>query len=392
MVAVPPFVVGKPVTGEHFIDRESELRRLWSLVMGLRSRASSNAALIGLRRTGKTSILENLIIMLEKERDILPVLISCYGVPSRSRLAKMLVDGAIRVYVEKTGDKAYLKRLTKIIKSGAKEVLQRVSEVRLYDFYVRLKNPAADENQLVEEALNYIETLAHEKSVFFVIMLDEFQEMLKWGQIFLKRLRTVMQAQKRVCYILAGSAPTVMRKLVLDRRSPFYRQLVEIPISKLDGDTVRRFVKERLIKAGLAPEDDAVELFVEYCDGYPDYVQRLGLEVYLQSSPGDRITREAVRLAYNNMLLSLTSEFEALLRELSPLEREVMIAVAIGKSRTSQIAREVRKPITNISKTLATLVSYGLLEKISEGQFRQADPVLADWLRNRFTTLAERLV
>ena len=24
MVAVPPFVVGKPVTGEHFIDRESE--------------------------------------------------------------------------------------------------------------------------------------------------------------------------------------------------------------------------------------------------------------------------------------------------------------------------------------------------------------------------------
>jgi predicted AAA+ superfamily ATPase len=56
----PPFVVGKPVVGEYFVDREEEMRRLLDLTEGVEKGASSNTVLIGLRRTGKTSILGKL--------------------------------------------------------------------------------------------------------------------------------------------------------------------------------------------------------------------------------------------------------------------------------------------------------------------------------------------
>jgi len=41
---------------DYFVDREKELERLLSLIKGLQKAAASNSVLIGLRKTGKTSI------------------------------------------------------------------------------------------------------------------------------------------------------------------------------------------------------------------------------------------------------------------------------------------------------------------------------------------------
>jgi predicted transcriptional regulator len=53
------------------------------------------------------------------------------------------------------------------------------------------------------------------------------------------------------------------------------------------------------------------------------------------------------------------------------------------------VAREVRKPIFNISKTLTTLMNYGIIERPMKGQYRITDPVFADWLNRRFRSVAE---
>ena len=48
MSNIAPFVVGKPVTGEYFIDRLKELDQMVNLLSAVSSAASSNMALIGL--------------------------------------------------------------------------------------------------------------------------------------------------------------------------------------------------------------------------------------------------------------------------------------------------------------------------------------------------------
>jgi predicted transcriptional regulator len=89
------------------------------------------------------------------------------------------------------------------------------------------------------------------------------------------------------------------------------------------------------------------------------------------------------------MILGLDGEFENYFGTFSPLEREILAALAIGKIQPSEVAREVRKPIFNISKTLTTLMNYGIIERPMKGQYRITDPVFADWLNRRFRSVAE---
>ena len=385
----PPFIVGRPVTGEYFVDREDELRRLQTLVKGIQKGASSNSALIGLRRTGKTSILENLEILLKPNAKLIPVIANCYGIAAKSRLAKVLVDKTIESYVCKTGDSAFLKRITKAIGQAAKSAIGRISEVKFAEFSLKLQDKNTEEDSLIEEALQYIEALAQEKDVFFVVMLDEFQDVIRWGDDTLKRIRSVVQSQKRVCYVLAGSATSIMRNLVYDRRSPFYRQLVEIPIKKLDKSIATAFLKRRFECAEMEVADSVIAKIATLSDGYPDYMQRLGLELYLLIGQGCMIAEDQVDKAYEDMVVSLDGEFDNYFSNFSPLEREILVALATGSIQPSEVARAVRKPIFNISKTLTTLMNYSIIEKPMKGQYRITDPVFADWLNRRFRAFTQ---
>ena len=385
----PPFIVGRPVTGEYFVDREEELRRLQTLVEGVQKGASSNIALIGLRRTGKTSILGNLEYLLNSNKKIIPVIVDCYGIAAKSRLAKVLVDTAIQNYVRKTGDNAFLNRITKAIGEAAKSAMARISEVKFAEFSVKLKDKNIEEDSLLEEALQYMETLAVEKDVFFVVMLDEFQDVIRWGDDTLKRIRTIVQSQKRVCYVLSGSATSIMRDLVYKKQSPFYRQLVEIPIKKLDKAISIDFLKKRFNCAEMEAKDSVIEKIAARSDGYPDYLQRLGLELYLSIGQGHSIAEEQVDKAYENIVVGLDGEFDNYLRNFSPLEREILVALAIGEIQPSEVARAVRKPIVNISKTLTKLMNYSIIERPMKGQYRITDPVFSDWLNRRFGTVTQ---
>ncbi len=383
-----PFIVGKPAVGDYFVDRKDEMTRLITLVEGIQNRSSSNTVLIGLRRTGKTSILQNLVSILEPNQKIIPIVVNCYGMGSKSRLAKILVDNAIENYVGKTGDRAYLKRLTKIINEAVELTAGRISEIRLADFSVKLKDNKIEDDYLLEAALQYVEILAQDKDAYFVVMMDEFQDIIGWGQDTLKMIRTVVQSQDRVCYIFAGSATTVMHDLVYNHRSPFYRQLVEIPVKKIDQKIVSEYIRERLSLVKIRISDRIVEKIVVLSDGFPDYVQRIGLELYLSVGEGGLIDDDAVEKAYENIVIGLDGEFDNYFKYLSPLEREILVALANGKIKPSEVAREVRKPLANISKTLLMLVNYGIIERPMIGQYRISDPVFCDWLIRRFKIIS----
>jgi AAA+ ATPase superfamily predicted ATPase len=383
----PPFIVGRPATGDYFVDREDEIRRLLTLIEGVQNGASSNSVLEGLRRTGKTSVLYQIMKKLEPNKNIIPLVVNCYGISSKQRLAKMLVDGVIDSYVKKTGDNAYYRRFKIIVNEATRAASERLSEVSLQDFTIKLRERDVDEGSLLEDALQYAEILATEKNVYFSIMFDEFQDIIGWGDNILKRMRTIIQSQHRVCYIFAGSATTIMNELVYDTRSPFYRQLIEVPIKKLDTDIVHSFLKERLSTVDIRVNDTVISRIVTLSEGFPDYVQRLGLELYLSVGPGGSLTEAGVNRVYEDMLIGLDGEFETYFSSFSPMEREILIALSTGITKPSEIAREIRKPLVNISKTLKLLMNCGVIERPMMGHYKMSDPVFYDWLNRRFKTL-----
>ena len=382
----PPFIVGRPVTPPYFVDREDDIEKLLTLIEGLPKSASSNSILIGLRRTGKSSILENTAIALKDNKRIVPVIISCDGISSRSLFAKLLADFALESYIKKTGDNSFLKRLRRAIDEKKRDMLERVSEIKFWELSLRLRSKSADEDSLIEQALQFIDSWAKDKECFFVVMLDEFQDVIKWGDPTLKRMRAVIQSQKNVCYVLSGSATSMMRDLVYQRRSPFYRQFIEIPVRKLDPKIIGSFIKERFASVGIVPSDWQLTQLASYSDGYPDYAQRIGLDIFLKVGPGGKISNELINHAYNDMVQALDGEFVNYFAIFSPLERDILISLSTGNKQANEIAREVRNKLQNISKTLTRLVNYGVVERPLTGRYRLADAVFSDWLRKRFST------
>jgi AAA+ ATPase superfamily predicted ATPase len=386
-----PFVVGKPVTGEYFINRADELARMVNMLSAVSSGASSNVALIGLRRTGKTSLFENVRIRLMEMKQIVPVLFNCFGISTKTRFSRAFMQEVTQAYILKTKDSLYKKRLVSFLRKGWQELLKHVSDVdvsieEFAKFHVKLREAKVDEDELVEMALKYPQILAESKNVYFVVMTDEFQDTLKWGDAFLKNFRRIIESQNRVAYAFSGSITTVMNDLLYRKRSPFYRQLVEIEVGKLPTQPAKKFVLSRLQKVEMKISDAGVDGLLEYSGSYPDYIQRLGLRLYqLGLSQGkSSLGEQDVKNAYDEMIQQLDGEFNNYFKSFTDFEKEVLIALAHGKTNPSSVAREIRKPISSLPQILNRLMNHGVVEKYVKGRYRISDPVFFDWLAQRY--------
>ena len=394
MNTATPFIVGKPVTGEYFIDRIEELDQIINTLSAVSSGASSNVALIGLRRTGKTSLFENAKLRLADSKEIVPVLINCFGVSTKARFSKMLMQEVAKAYVQKTEDHLHKDRLVSFLKKGFEEVSKQISDLDISiaefaKFNVKLREPKADEDELIEMALKYPQTLAESKGVCFVIMIDEFQDTFKWGEDFLKSFRRIIESQKKVAYAFSGSVTTIMKDLLYRKRSPFYRQLVEIELGRLPVKFSGEFVISRFQIAGMKISEEAVDVLIEYSGSYPDYIQRLGLRLFQRGlSQGKSFLEKVdVEAAYSEMIQSLDGEFSTYFKCFTDFEKEVLIALSHGKNSSSLMAQETRKPSSSIPQILHRLINHGIVEKYVEGRYRISDPVFSDWLSRRYLSM-----
>ena len=375
-----PFKYGKPVTGKYFVNRENELKQLYDLTLAIRSGAEVNIALVGLRRTGKTSLLKNLMEKLGNEKDIIVVFLDCYGIPSKNTFSKLLTEAVKDAYIEKSKDIGYKDRIVDLLKRKTSEVLSKASgmEVSIAHYLsikIGFREKAGD---LWEKSLGYAEKIGNEKDVYFAIMLDEFPDVaMRWGEDFVKRFRAVIQHQTRVMYILSGSAVSYMGELVSSKSSPFYRQLNTIKIEKLPSDIVKDFIMKRLniIKTVL-------EKYVILTGGFPDYMQRLG-HILFYKFGNSNITIRMLDEAYREMISSLESEFKETLNRLnskSGVYGDIVLSLPYYSS-LSEIARELNISQSSLPKYLNYLINIGIVKKGGRGKYMLSDPVFNNWAK-----------
>lgn len=385
-----PFIVGKPVTGKYFIDRSTELKKITALLAGTSKGSINNIILLGLRRTGKSSILLNVKTRIDKDKKIVVVIFDAYGVSTKERFARSFMDAILDSYIEKTGNKEHKKKIKQLLAEGYDKVKNKLADfdiviAEFVKFHVNLREIKTREDDILENALEYSERLGKEKGISFVLMIDEFQELLKWGEGFLKMFRRLVQSQSHVAYVFSGSAPTIMKEMVYDAKSPFYKQLVEVPVGPLPEKQVTSFVKSRLESVKISVPDGTLGLIYYLTKGLPDYVQRLGLQIYLNCLQEDTktIKDSDVHKAYEEMLVQLDPDFSSLFATFSDLEKEILIALANGNASPVTIAAEIRKPLTTLPKTLTRLVNQDIVEKPQEGRYRIVDAIFSDWVARR---------
>ena len=385
------FIYGKPVTDPYFTDREEESRILRAEIENLPSETAINLAVLGPRRVGKTSLLKNVVLDLESEKRIIPLFIDCLSMPSVRRFSGVLLENAKKEYVEKTGDRAYLRKLESYLKKGAAELLLKVSRLDLsiasyLSIKISLEDPGSDEALIFEKALDYLEELATSKDVYFVVFLDEFAELAeKGGEDFIKLFRTVIQQQTRTMYVFSSSAMTYMNELVYSSKSPFYRQLKPIFIGPLPEEHARRFVKERLALAGYSIEERALDTMMEKSNSLPDYIQRLG-DSLLDTAKSDIIKEPDVLNAYEEIFVTLDPTFNLVFAKLSENSKtysDILISTA-KYDRPSRIAKDAGLAATSLPYYMSYLINLGIVKKKEPGRYGLIDPIFREWIVRKF--------
>lgn len=360
--------VGKPVTGDELIGREKEIKEI---IQTLKS--GQSVALIAPRRFGKTSIMMEVINRLIKE-NYYSGSIDIFTIPDIGQLAYEITGQVLK---NRKMDEAFTK-----LKNNLGEILTNIKfreEIQDAEFILSFGKPQKEPWEQLKSALKFIESysLKYKKKICFAF--DEFGDIEKLdGTEIIKLFRGIIQQQKQSVYIFSGSYESVMNKLFVTSKSPFYRMVKIIEPGFIEKEYLLEFIESKFRELGILWIPDHIRLGVEFTKGHPYYVRLFIQEYYFQflqdQKPPDSET------IFTNMMLSENSFLEKLWDEISHKKETRLVILKIietGKPYTG-----IEDKGINISRAINDLLGKGIIFSDKTGYFL-SDPLLRRFIKER---------
>jgi len=380
-----PFQVGVPVSGRNFIDREEILDELLSSAVGIKKGIRQDFALISPRRMGKTSLLLKLKEKVKEE--VTCVYLDCSRLYPFTlvNLLQAYSEGIYSEYSKKARLQISLDAISNAVKGAGTIILDIIqkfgAEFGDMRIWLEFKENRIDETQLLEKVLDLPEDLATRNKSYFLIILDEFQELERFGPDFLKYLRAVMTSQKRVNYVVSGSKVSMMEKIVHEKKSPFYNLFVVKTLGNLPRKDAKRFLENKFKAFGY--NANGIDAILDLTDGHPFYLQWLARSAYIRLMPRKCLTIKRVKEAYKAALKEPAGHFEYEIAKIRDRGRYMDILVIMAKFdlRTpSKIGRKLDLKAGEVSPYLKKLIEWGFLKK-RDHRYEFVDKILGEWMR-----------
>lgn len=409
------FKYGGPIEPELFYDRERELDFLIDKLSQVKSGLRHNYALIGPRRTGKTSILYALKRPLAR-RGVIPILVDCEGreIAEHAELTlesflELWGDTVLDTYIEQAKLESKIKiRLANFLLAARDKVISALSEtlgrLRAIELnsasdYLSLRVELAKSPErpsprelakLFEDTVELAERLGEEKDVYFVMMLDEFQHVANFKKPidFLSRFRRHMQHQKRVAYLLTGSNIGMMEKIMLGR--PMGGHVPVEWVGPFERATAYNFLKERFSALRRKVDDAALDEIVRFTGGYPAYLNWFGEQCCRETKLGGVVSLELVKMLERKIFEreGLMHVFDEDLRKLSPkkgkLHQTFVEMAGHGLSSPTEISKRLTRvtPVEVITY-LRRMEERGFVRRVRKGEYEAADKMLEKYVREK---------
>lgn len=370
-----PFVFGVKVEGDNFTDRKAETEALlMNFTYGI------NTILISPRRMGKTSLVEKVCTLVDKQKTRI-VHIDAFGIRGEidfiNSFATAVVKATSTVWEEwMENAKLFLGRFVPKISIG---------QDPMTDFSVSLEYNAS--NNTTEEVLQLPERIAREKGYKIVVCIDEFQQIGEFDDsiTFQKKLRSVWQLQKNVSYCLYGSKKHMMEKIFLSQSHPFYRFGDIVYLKKISEADWVEYICKRFMVTGKSISEQYARQICQLTDRYSSYVQQLAWFVWLKCK--GEVVEEDMTFAINRLLDSQESLFIQQTESLSEYQMNFLHAIADGIHKgftTSSVLSNYRLGTSaNITRLKKALTEKDLIETIAPNTLDFSDPILKMWLKQR---------
>ncbi len=373
MVLKNPFVFGKEVVGEHFCDREEEIRQIEEAV-----KSSQNMILYSDRRMGKTSLMKE-VIRRNRDDEIIYVFIQTYRATSKTELAEQFANEVFtssyttidkmknavndflqrwRPRLELQGDKISIDMLSRNIKGKDKELKE----------VFKLPQKVAEENKC-------------KMAVFF----DEFQEINELGGDRLQKLmRSKFQEQQDVSYLFSGSKRSVLRDVFDNPDKPFYRFGTIKELGPIGKEEFSKFIEDKFRETDMQISEETVDSILSITVGQPFDTQQLCREIWdLKKEENDSGKTDLVERAIERIISQNFDLYEARWIDLTRNQKTLLRALANesekGVKVTSQkFIEKYDMPTTaHASRAKEALQQKGLIRK--DRTF--IDKFFEEWIR-----------
>jgi len=385
--------ISGPVTGENFVNREQTLD-------ALRQHAEDRqyCSLIGLRRTGKTSL------MIKTMGYLPPKWVSGYfnvqnSIAVPEQFAVTYVGSILFWVLHRQGlisettqphffDLHYVQRQALLLKD------QQISRY-LLDMADALDRRDVNYTQVLTQAFSFPQTLSEVLNRPLAIFIDEFQDIVQmdaYGIDSLKIFRSITQMQTGVWYCLAGSSIYRLNEVVNSQDSPLFGQYKTFVVGRFDPDAARKLAIQQ---SGEPLPEPVLHLLYRFTGGYPFYLAVLaGATTAIarrESRPIDEDTvilaiAEEVATPGGTIAMHCREVFETRLLQAtqSTVSRQIMHYLAHNQpAKASDVGRAIGRSTDYARQILVRLVEGDLLH-VQRRRYAISDPILTFWLARSY--------
>jgi len=359
--------------------RDEQLEQFRILVARLKSGQTDQSIIAkGLRGVGKTVLLNAFEDMAESEG----FLTYYHELTDESSLIEELARDAERAIG--------MLRLTDKLTQKLRDALSHLKTIRISGpegFGLEVDLRRASEGTLTADLTDlFLELGAAAKGrdrgvVFF---LDEVQFA---DEVHYRALISALHRanQKRLPVSAAAAGLPQIPRLTGEARS-YAERLFDFPtIANLDEEAATNALVEPARAQGVEYEREAVELALEWTEGYPFYIQQLGKHAW-NLAPSSPITHADVEEAQPAAQAALDRTiYEVRVQRATVNERKYMRAMAElgdGPYRSGSVARKLGQTATAVSQTRQRLIDKGLIYATEDyGYVDFSVPRFAEYMR-----------
>jgi hypothetical protein len=371
-----PFRFGALALDDAFTDREDELAELISDVLN-----GQDVVIFAPRRYGKSSLVwrlsQNAIA-----QGVLVAHVNLMTAPTKEKLAEKLAE-TIHDDVASVLFRAR-ERLRVFAGLRITPVVTVDADTGKLGFSFTAGRQPQDVDATLERLLELPGQLAAERERKVALVFDEFQEIVDIDPDLPKLMRTVFETQPAVAHVYLGSKRHMMERIFNDENEPFWRSAKQMELGVIAPPLFRGYIEERFAATGRRVGVDVVDRVLAATHGHPYATQELCYFVWEETPEGWEAGLDNYEVALDKLLRSEHAHFSLVWEKAARAQRLVLQALADEAGRP--LGREYRHRhglpgASTVQRALEALVKDELVAKDGRGEYRLAEPFLAEWLR-----------
>lgn len=368
------FPLGGPVSEKDIVDREDFLLSLETRLM-----EGQSIMLAGPRRIGKTSLALEVLRRLKAKRSYV-VFVDLFRYNTKTELSLALIDACLE-------NRSGISKTTAAMKDGLKKITgaaKLTAKIQDLEFAFGLPMETRSDAELLNYALQLPEILAKQDKRHVIVVFDEFQEIIRIaGEDALKVMRSYFQRQESVAYLFLGSKEGMMNTIFGDKKQAFYRFATILPIPPIPMEAWEAYLTRKYLEKKLVVTESAIAEILALSGGHPQDTMLLCSEVYyaILESGENKLTLDFVKIGYSRAMLTLSPVFDELLDDLGSTVKTRHVLTNLAKG--NRVYSGSNNP-NEIKRAIDTLLAKAVIEKTSRGSYRFVEPMLKEYLRNKF--------